>query len=305
MSSTTLVGVFDDYSQAQQASRKLEDAGIARQSIQVSGGQPASSSPASQSGIEPEEHQGAISRFFSKLFGSDDEPEAAHYSEAVRRGNAVVTVSAADEDRIDEIAGILEDCGAVDIDERVEQWKASGYMPPATGPTAGAGGSGDKLNVVEEDMKVGKRTVQQGGVRVRRHATERPVEEQVSLHDERADITRKKVDRAATDAEMESAFKDKSVELRETTEEPVVSKTARVVEEVNVGKKASDRKETVKGTVRRSDVDVEKIGADASQRRPAESPMAGSMRRYAGPERRMNGNAAAYAGPERRMAATM
>lgn len=85
MSSTTLVGVFDDYSQAQKASKKLEDAGIAKQSIQVSGGESASTPPSSLSSSEPEEHQGAISRFFSDLFGSDNEPDAAHYSEAVRR----------------------------------------------------------------------------------------------------------------------------------------------------------------------------------------------------------------------------
>ncbi|MBA3591270.1 YsnF/AvaK domain-containing protein [Methylibium sp.] len=302
MSSTTLVGIFDDYTEAQQATQKLEDVGIPKQSIQVSAGQSGSTPAASRTSSEPEEHEGAISRFFSNLFGSDDEPDAAHYSEAVRRGNAVVTVSVADEDRVDEVAAILEDCGAVDVDERVEQWKASGYMPPAsTRPMAGEGAS-EKLDVVEEELKVGKRTVQEGGVRVRRHVTDRPVEEQVSLHSERADVTRTKVDRPATEAEMQTAFKDKSLEVRETSEEAVVSKTARVVEEVSVGKKSSDRTETVKGNVRRTDVDVEKIAGESSPRRPAQSGMAGSMSRYTGPERRMNANRA-YAGQERRMAA--
>lgn len=302
MSSTTLVGVFDEFSEAQEASRKLEGAGIPRQSIQVNVSQPGSTPLASRASGEPEEHEGAISRFFSNLFGSNDESDAAHYAEAVRRGSAVVTVSVADGDRVDEIAALLEDCGAVDVDERVEQWKASGYMPPAdTKPKADLGEK-QKLDVVQEELEVGKRSVKQGGVRVRRHVTERPVEEEVTLHSEQADVTRTKMDRPATEPEMQKAFKDKSVEIRETSEEPVVSKTGRVIEEVSVGKKSSDRTETVKDSVRRTDVQIDKIAGDSSPRRPAAGSTTGSGGRYTGPERRVNATPS-YAGQERRMAA--
>ena len=40
---------------------------------------------------------------------------------------------------------------------------------------------------------------------------------------------------------------------------PVIAKEARVVEEVVVGKTATDRVETVTDTVRRTDVEVEEI----------------------------------------------
>jgi stress response protein YsnF len=44
-----------------------------------------------------------------------------------------------------------------------------------------------------------------------------------------------------------------------TTEKPVVSKQAHVVEEVALTKHSSQREETVSGTVRRQDVKVEEI----------------------------------------------
>ena len=315
MSSTTLVGIFDDEQSAQKARQRLQQSGVPDQSIRISssGSQSgAASSTAASSGL-PREEEGAISRFFSDLFGLNDAPDARHYSEAVRRGHVVLTVQVADESRADAISEVLEDCGAVDVDEQAQAWQAAGHEPMAqartslgddrAGMAATSGGrassdlrddTGEKLKVVEEELKVGKRKVEQGGVRVRRYVTEQAVEEQVSLHSEKAHVDRQKIDRPATEADLKAAFEEKSIEIRETTEEPVVSKAARVVEEVHVGKTASDRTETVRDTVRSSKVEVEQLGSGAQ---------AANMRqRYAGPERRTN-RAGSYAGAERRMAA--
>ena len=65
------------------------------------------------------------------------------------------------------------------------------------------------------------------------------------------------MDRAATGADM--AFREGTIEVTETSEVPVVAKEARVVEEVVVGKTATDRTETVRDTVRRTDVEVEDL----------------------------------------------
>ena len=290
--SITVVGVFDEYSDAQKACEKLESAGIDKQSIHVETG--STQTPAEQ----PTGRRG----FFAELFslGDDDTPE--HYSEAVRRGNAVVTVDVADESRIGALSDILENCGAVDVDERVEQWKATGYAAPAgaTRSAAAATGDSETLKSVEEELKIGKRTVEKGRVRVHRSMTETPVEEQVTLRDESAEIERKQVDRPATEADMQAAFKDTDFEIRETTEEPVVSKSARVVEEVSVGKKASERTETVRDTVRSTQVDVENLGDVPHRNRLADDGVgAAKSRYYAGPERR-NGSAGSYPGSERR-----
>jgi len=119
------------------------------------------------------------------------------------------------------------------------------------------GGGEAVVPVVEEELKVGKRAVEGGGVRVSTHVTETPVQEQVHLHEEHVKVERRPVDRAATSAD--TAFKEGTIEVTERSEEAVVTKQARVIEEVVISKQAHDRTETVKDTVRRTDVDVEKV----------------------------------------------
>ena len=114
------------------------------------------------------------------------------------------------------------------------------------------------MPIVQEDLKIGKRSVEGGGVRVVSRITETPVSELVRLRQERATVERCPVDRAATDAAFAN-FKEGSVEVREMSEEAVVAKTARVVEEVVVGKKVSERSQTVTDTVRKTDVQVERL----------------------------------------------
>jgi len=117
-----------------------------------------------------------------------------------------------------------------------------------------------RIPVVEEELRVGKREVQRGGVRVFQRLREKPVQESVQLREEHVTIERHPVDQPATEADM-AAFKEGSMELRESAEEAVVSKTARVVEEVVVGKEVQQRTEQINDTVRRTDVEVEQLGA--------------------------------------------
>jgi stress response protein YsnF len=56
--------------------------------------------------------------------------------------------------------------------------------------------------------------------------------------------------------------------VRETAEEPVVAKTARVIEEVVVGKESTTRTETVNDTVRGTKVEVERVAGEDPQLRP-------------------------------------
>ncbi|MGI4942611.1 MAG: YsnF/AvaK domain-containing protein, partial [Janthinobacterium lividum] len=86
---------------------------------------------------------------------------------------------------------------------------------------------------------------------------ERPVEEQVSLHEERVRVERHPVDRAVTAADAAGAFQDRTIEAQAHSEEAVVQKDVRVIEEIGIKKEASDRTETVHDTVRKTEVDVE------------------------------------------------
>jgi len=121
-------------------------------------------------------------------------------------------------------------------------------------------GEEGELDVVEEQLEVGKRAVEKGGVRVHRTVEERPVEENVNLREERVNVERRPVDRPVTAADQR-AFTEGTIEVTETSEQPVVSKTARVIEEVVINKDVTERNEKVRDTVRRTDVDVERLDA--------------------------------------------
>jgi uncharacterized protein (TIGR02271 family) len=116
------------------------------------------------------------------------------------------------------------------------------------------------IPVVQEDLKVGKREVQRGGVRVFSRVVETPVNESVNLREEHVSVERHAVDRPLS-AGDKTAFKEQSIEMREKSEEAVVQKSARVVEEVVVGKQTTQRQEKIKDSVRHTEVQVESLGA--------------------------------------------
>jgi uncharacterized protein (TIGR02271 family) len=121
-----------------------------------------------------------------------------------------------------------------------------------------------KMPVVEEDIQVGTRQVPRGGVRLYTRVTEQPVEQEVHLRDEQVRVERRPVDRPASEADL-AAFKERSIEVTETDEEPVVRKQARVVEEVVVSKDVAEHTERVRDTVRRTEVEVEPIGTEQAR----------------------------------------
>lgn len=112
-----------------------------------------------------------------------------------------------------------------------------------------------RVPVVEEEIAVGKRAVETGGVRVQKEVTEQPVAETVHLHEERVTVERYPVDRPANEADFH-AFDNQTVEIREISEEPVIEKRARVVEEIVVGKETTQRTAQISDTIRRTDVHI-------------------------------------------------
>lgn len=209
------------------------------------------------------------------------EEEAGYYAEGVRRGGTLVTLTAAD-DRADRAVDIMDRYDPIDIHERAAQWRDQGWTGydrnaepygaeeiereraryrTATSRTGETRTGETTLPVVEEDVQVGKREVQRGGVRVRSYMSERPVEEQVRLREEHVDVERRPVNRPASDEDLRT-FQEGTIEMQETAEEPVVSKRSRVVEEVVLHKDVDERTETIRETARRTDVDVERIGEE-------------------------------------------
>lgn len=196
------------------------------------------------------------------LTGMGIPKEHAHYYlEGVRRGGVLITVST-DDHSADRAADIMHRKGAIDIDRRAAQWKATGWerFDERAAPYTTEEIARERetiIPVAEEELHVGKREVEHGRVRAYTRVVEQPVEEQVRLREEHATVERRPVDRPLTEADRERAFREQTVEMRETREEPVVSKEARVTEEVRIGKEATERTETVRGKARKTKVEVD------------------------------------------------
>jgi len=257
--SKTIVGLFDSYREAQRAVVELAGSGIPREDIGITSREYTSGegtdSYREESYRDDEGFGDKISNFFSNLFG-DDREHASHYSEAVSRGGAVVTVDAETDEVADRAETILNRFGG-EVEESGDEHRTA-YAGGAETGRAGVA-EGTVVPVVEEELHVGKREVEGGGVRVRTRVVERPVEEVVRLREERVNVERRPVNRAITDADL-NAFREGSFELTERSEEAVVAKQARVVEEVAINKEVGERTETVRDTVRSTDVDVEQTG---------------------------------------------
>lgn len=179
--------------------------------------------------------------------------DAQLYGEGVRRGGSVLTLKV-DDAKAQEVIEIMDRHDAADMDERMRTWRSEGW-------TAGGSAEGAEegtIEVVEEQMRVGKRETETGGVRVRSRIVEEPVEEQVTLKEEHVHVERHPVDRPA-DAGALSSAQEGTIEVTETSEEAVVDKTARVVEEIEVSKDSDVRTETVSDTVRHTEVDVDEV----------------------------------------------
>ena len=124
------------------------------------------------------------------------------------------------------------------------------------------------IPLAEETLIVGKETVTSGTTTVRRFVVETPVEQQVSLYDEKVIVERRK---PVKDAATGETLTEVTIEMIETTEVPVVGKSVKVREEVVVRRERTQRVETVRDTVRRDEIEVtrssEKRRALASSRK--------------------------------------
>jgi uncharacterized protein (TIGR02271 family) len=237
----TVIGLFDDRREAQHIVQALVDDGFRREDIRtLTSQEEASVGTLSAHGVP--------------------EAEAQAYADAVRRGGAVVLLDTADE-RADRAVAIMQRAPAVDREARTGADAARARGRAGTREVE----TGDvKVPVVEEELQVGTRQVQRGGVRLYTRVTERPVEETVRLRDETVHVERRPVDRPATEADFAAAH-ERTVEVTETDEEAVARKQARVVEEVVVRKDVQEQTETVRDTVRRTEVEVESVGAERAR----------------------------------------
>ena len=266
MSDQTIVAVYDTPAHAELAVQDMLQAGVPEAAIERHAQEGSYTGNSTALTSRPAQTDG----FWANLFGGEPDHDTAVYDRSVQGGSTVVSVKVPDA-HVARVTQILESHAPIDIDERVQTYGLTrtadratetprairaAEMPRAT-EAARTDSNGGTLQLSEESLVVGKRVVNRGTTRIRRFVVETPVEEQVRLHDERVTVDRHPVtdDRPVADAD----FGDKVIEMTETGEEAVVSKTARVKEEIVLRKETADRTETVRDTVRREDVEIVKV----------------------------------------------
>jgi stress response protein YsnF len=185
-----------------------------------------------------------------------DADEAREFTDAAEQGKTLVAARVADE-KADRAVSIMERHEALDVDDGASD-EDKGRSAKARGRT---------VPIVEEELSVETRKVATGGARVTSSVAERPVEQTVTLRDEQVTADRRPADREASQEEAEAAFEEKTVEMMGTTEEVEVRKEARVVGEVEISKQTKERDQTVRDTVRRTDVEVEEIEPKSRKRK--------------------------------------
>jgi uncharacterized protein (TIGR02271 family) len=301
--SRTITAFFDDRSEADRAVSRLAAAGISQDRIRLVPGQQPGTSTTSTTAQS--EGGGGFWDALSDLFLPDE--DRSTYAEGLRRGGYLVTVTAstAEYDRALDILddeGTV-DINERESTWRSEGW--TGYTGGSSrGGMSGAGmaGSGSSMGgasttgtgmsgaaysgtssrdlgssdlgragteevipVAEEELRIGKRDVSHGRVRVRSYTVETPVSESVNLREENVRVERRPADRATTGGE--GIFQDRTIEVEERGEEAVISKEARVREELVINKDVENRSETVSDTVRHTEVEIddERTGTDAER----------------------------------------
>ena len=263
----TIVGLYDDRATARKVVEALEAKGFGddhlRSTTYEEGG-------LGKYDVDPGEGAtvGALTGF-----GIPDD-EANFYAEAVRRGGVLVIARVHDQDA-ETAADIMAMHNPVPYEQRAAAYREEGFDTYEEAEPYDqdkiieererfADEGVARMKEIEEKLKIGKREVVRGGVKVHKYVDTEMIEETLRLREEHIDVDRRAVDREATAEDLADAFTEDEVELVERAEEAVVEKTARVTGEVAVGKDVNVREETVGGEVRKTRVEVEETaGAGA------------------------------------------
>lgn len=261
-----IVTVYDTVDKAKEALRVLQASGFRPEETSLIDRNALGNAPTDESGL------------WRRIFGTNVwDHEAEVYARTLKQGGAVLSLRVPHED-VARAMSILDVHDPVDVHDRAASYgvpvpvAAKALVTPPTAVVAKAAAAGTQvggkvdstkdevIRLAEEQLKVGKRLFETGTTRIRRYVVEKPVEAQVTLHEEHAEIARRAISDPSYVQDID--WTDRTIEVTETAEQAVVSKQARVAEEVVIRKSGSDRVETVRDTVRRQQVDVERTAAE-------------------------------------------
>ncbi len=148
---------------------------------------------------------------------------------------------------------VVKDAPDVDGDEISPETERELYAHYSGGDADAPTGREGTVTRHEEELQVGKQSVEAGQARLRKWVETESVDVDVDLKRETARVTREKIDEPVSDADIgEDELK---VPLR--AEQPVVAKQTVAKERIGLEKDVETEKQTVSDEVRKERVDVE------------------------------------------------
>ncbi len=270
MDGHNLVAVYVSRRDAEPVRDRLIEFGIPATDIRLSSADADASAASAHTGAASHERHES---FWDWLFGSDvPEHDRGWYHANLREGRTALSVLIRNNTERERVTDILEEFNPVHMDDGTETGTAPVSMGAEKGEYAPAGSSqmragapklpkeGEQvIPVVKEELAVGKQA-RERHYRIRTYVVETPIEQQVSLRDERVIVERRPA--SGTVRSDADALREREFDVVERREEPVVEKRVRPVEEVVIHREANERVETVRDTVRETKVDVDKGPAE-------------------------------------------
>lgn len=163
----------------------------------------------------------------------------------------------ADEITIRYSADQVKDSPDVDADEISPETEDELYayyrLGKAEGGSTRERDADQQLTRSEEELRVGKEKVEAGRARLRKWVETEPVEAEVELRHETAQVTRERIDRPVGDVEL----REEEIEVPLHEERAVVEKRTVAKERVGIEKDVQTEHETVRDEVRKERIDVE------------------------------------------------
>jgi stress response protein YsnF len=270
MAYETIVAVFDTALHAQAAVDALKAGGFHEDDISVFDNDRLTAGTASvATGLKE-------AGLWHKMFGgSVYKHEAAVYGQTVADGGNVVSLRVLDSE-VAHATAILDLHRPIDVHDRAV---TSGIAPLAhveaavstiaAVPLAAmqtvavtpkiAELHDEVLRLAEEQLSVGKEMVETGRTRVRRFTSVREVSADVTLHEEHAEVLRRAISVPVEFADLD--WSDREIEVTETAEHALATKTARIVEEIGLKKVGSDHVETIHDKLRRQEAEIVQVDA--------------------------------------------
>jgi hypothetical protein len=225
----TVVGIFDNEADAQQAQNYLLANGYADGNVDIKTAS-YKSEAGETAGYEPEEDFfDKISNFFKDLFGDNDE-DSRLYSEAGRRGT-IVTVHAVSNEEAEAAAAILDQFGSVDVKANASRYSSDAsytetdqatpvnvYGEPRT--NEGDGLSEESLTgeyasesrlPFDEESSVNRDVFQTGSTPARSLIVQRQVQEGIRLRQQQASLNREYPEGTTRDTGLNTFSADRTV----------------------------------------------------------------------------------------------